>query len=216
MFGKVARIPEPNEELRKLEPLIPVLFEAFEGATESACAFFEGEEKPINAALHPCLVRYYARDFLQDKCQVVEEFEREEIANNGLCLAYRGRRYRIWKAEDERLPAPGPSGVKQAFLNQQLSMFLPEHGEARPVDLNLVILWNVDQQHRLTGLHLVCPKWASSDGLTAEAHWACPIEHPAAGMAGVPSEPRPTEPDGYKDLPIEIRETDARDIEQAE
>jgi len=213
MSMQTPQTPDPDDELQHLAPLMPLLFEGFEIATERACQFFEAESKPVNGALFAPLVRYHVREFLQDKGQVVDDFDREEMFNNGLCVTFGTRRIRMWKADDDTLPPPGSSLVKQSFLSQQLSWSLLDGQSPRLITLNLVILWNVDGQYRLSTLYLVCPKWAPHEGLAAEAYWARAIPHPATSIDAVQRAPSETK---SKDLPIEIYEAEVADIEEAQ
>ncbi len=204
--------PSPDDELRNLEPLIGLLYEGFERATEEACQFFEMRTKPIDPALYAPLVRYHMVQFLRDKGQVVDDFEQEKLFNNGLCVTFAGRCIRMWKAGDDTLPSPGSSIAKQSFLSQQLT-YLPETGGVlRPLVINLVILWNIDAHHRLKRLHLVCPKSASQDGLFVEAYWSCPIPHPATYVDT--SQVARSEIES-EDLPIGIRVPEAASNEEA-
>lgn len=205
-------IPDPDDELENLAPLIPILFEGFEAATEKASQFFESQSKPVNSALYPTLVRYYMREHLKDKGQVVDEFDREEIFNNGLCVTYGVRRIRMWKAYDDTIPPPGSSFTKQSFLGQQLAMSL--FGDnPKPIELNLVILWNVNSHYRLSGLYLACPKSALHNGAAAEAYWSRPIPHPAESLVDTHLEPKS---ESSKDLPIEVSEVEVDDSKRAQ
>lgn len=203
---------DPETEFRNLGSLLPTLFEGFEIATERAYQFFESPGKPVNSALYPALVRYYMREYLHDRGQVVDEFDREEIFNNGLCITYRTRRIRMWKAIDDLIPPPGQSFTKQNFLSQQLAMPLLDGGP-KLVELNLVILWNVDSHHRLRRLYLVCPKTSLHNGAVVEAYWSRLIPHPAeSSVSGVAE----AQPDESTDLPIEIADDGVDESKRAE
>jgi hypothetical protein len=190
--------PDPQEELDRLGPLILTLYEAFEAATQEGRQYFETRGRPINADLFPDLVRYHVKEFLDDRCQLLINFEREDTNRNGLRFAYRNRRYRMWKSDDDALPAPGKSQSKLEFLNQQPVLPGLEPYFQSVDGWNLVILWNVDSGYRLTALNLVCPK--SADATAATLHWSVVIPHPVMNMHVKPIADDTTD----DDLPIDL------------
>ena len=209
MCMKNASVPSYPDELAAIAPLIPILFPAFERSTERACEFFEKLGKEINVDLFPELVRYYMAEELKDKGLVLENYQFEEIRKNGLCLVFNQRRIRIWKADENDLPAPGNSGVKMGFLNQQLSFSLASDGAFIAVERNLVILWNVNVHHRFARLHLVMPESAENKWSTAGAYWAEEIPNPLLSDAAKPLE---TEDAESTDIPgIQHPDTDAEE-----
>ena len=202
-------IADPEQELEAIGPLIPLLFEAFEAATERACQFFE-PNSPVDSCLFPELVRYFMKGTLADKVEVVQDFEREAVGHNGLSVIFRGRRIRMWKAHDDELPPAGSSRAKRGFLNQQLALFLSETGDSQLVHLNLVILWNVSSSYRLRRLYLACPKSANGTWVPAESWWTREIQHPAAAALPGESSASPDMPD----LPFERTDIES-DAQQA-
>ena len=208
---KSTRVPTPEEEVQALGPLIPLLFEGFEGSTEAACHFFESQNKPVNPWLYPELVRYHMTDFLRDKVQVIEDFDPEEIIKNGLSLIFRRRRIRMWKAHDDELPAAGPSKTKLGFLNQQLSFYL-EDGAFQEIEHNLVVLWSVDRAQRLSKLYLLCPKSAESRWASGQAHWSRQLDNEL--LSDEEGTIRPAVPSDYPpDLPLEKANTELGDVD---
>lgn len=207
-------VPSQAAELSLLRPLLPLIWEALEIGTTNATKHFKDYKGKFSPYLFANLVRWHAGVFLQDKGYVLEEFEHEDMAADGLCLVYRKRRLRIWKAIEGELPAPGRSSIKKDFYNQKVRnpQLIPIDEEC-PVDLNLAILWNADSRHRLAALHLACPRWASHDGFKAGAWWTIQLDHPATATAGatgqsvVPSE---------RDLPIHLKEEPQVQVENAE
>jgi hypothetical protein len=201
--------PDRQRELATIVPLLPILYEATEGATSKASQYFEVDAnidplRRFSPNLYANLVRYHAGEFLRDKGQVLEDFEREEMLNDGLCFAYQGRRYRMWKSEGELPPLPGSSQAKRDFFNQMVGqprLFRLE--DETVIELNLILLWIADARHRLKELRLVCPKYSSVDGLKVGYWWNLLLDHPATMHAPVSAPPEPP-----KDLPITIRETE--------
>lgn len=195
--------PSSNEELQYLQPVIPIIYQAIDLATEAACAFFEQHSKPNNSALYPDLVRYYAGEELRDKGQVVEDFTRQPMGRNGLCIVFKGRRIRIWKADEDELPAPGTSSVKNGFLNQQLSWDMGAISEPVLIERNLAILWNVDSRRRLRRLYLVLPKATKNTWSPAEQYWSIEIPNPFLSDIPQSDAPKSKDPEaGTKDLPF--------------
>ena len=180
----------PTDEivLRDLTLLTPVVHRALESATLQTREFFDEMGKPINLSLAPCLVRYFAKEFLDGAGhQVVEEeeeveYQRQSLANNGLLLHCSRYWIRILKADQDGLPAAGPSGAKQAFYAQQLPLrFLDSEGvDEQPHRINLVILWHVDHLYNLTKFSIAYPKAASET--RSEVHWHVDIPHPIHTM----------------------------------
>jgi hypothetical protein len=207
--------PDRQRELATIAPLLPILYEATEGATLKASQYFEVDDstqalRRFSPNLYANLVRYHTGEFLHDKGHVLEDFEREDMLNDGLCFVFQGRRYRMWKAEGELPPLPGLSQPKRDFFNQMVGqprLFRLE--EETVVELNLILLWIVDTKHRLKELRLVCPKYASADGLRVAYWWNLLLDHPATMEAPIPSPPEPP-----KDLPITKRESEADREEQ--
>ncbi len=51
------QFPGPDFMFRRLAPLFPILYEAYENAVEQVRDYFLTRKRPINANLFPCLVR---------------------------------------------------------------------------------------------------------------------------------------------------------------
>lgn len=171
-------IPDSQKSLQDLQPITPLFYSAFEAATQNVKEFFEREAKQIDNWLAPCLVRYYAKGFLRNAGQDIDDepYDLDDsLSNNGLCLSYGNYQIRIWKTSDGHLPVPGPSQVRQAFFNQQLSLGFP-----LPVGkINLAILWSASASYGLAGLALSCPRGGKETRASVQEYWSVPIPHPA-------------------------------------
>lgn len=179
-------IPDSQEALSDLSQLIPTVYSTLEAAIQGAREFFDKENRPIDPYLAPCLVRYYAKQFLiaagcnaeyEDDVEHDEgdvEFKFHNLSNNGLALKSEKYQIRIWKSDDGELPVPGPSQVRQRFF-QQLSLDMSVSAERT----NLAILWEVSSNYTLIGLLLSCPKAGDNSRASVEAYWTIPIPHPA-------------------------------------
>jgi len=199
---KSTSAPDPEAELAALGPILPALFEAFEQATERAIDFFRHLTAPVNADLYPELVRYYVKSHLEAVGAVVDEFEREELGKNGLCISLSSRRIRMWKAHGDEVPPANGSAAKLAFLNQQLPLPMAAFQSLKQIDFNLVILWNVDGGYHFKGFFLCCPE--STSGSQVNVYWSVPVPHP--GDADQGSGPVAAPPDD--DLPMRPLDAD--------
>ena len=206
------QVPDQARELAIFEPLSTLLWEALEAGTSQATSFFASNTGRFSPSLFAHLVRWFGGSFLQDKGLFLEEFEPEEMLSDGLCFVFHSRRYRVWKSKNGELPPPGPSQAKRDFYNQrsaQPRLFVLD-GEVS-VELNLGALWSVGSSHRLSSLRLVCPRWASFDGLRAAEWWNVELPHPATLVAPV----SPDSASPQADLPIELQ-SQGDEMEQAE
>jgi hypothetical protein len=192
-------LPDPETELQTLALLEPVLREAFETGTELACQYFEAEGLEIDRALYPEIVRYRVKQFLDTQhlhaTDDDESYSRDPVRRNGLSLVYQNRRYRIWKADGDLIPSPGSSVARQSFLSQQTEMFLGSDGALRELQMNLVVLWNVDQNYRFRQFHLVYP--AEWDGQRVRTHWTVQVP-----MTALPRTAAPVSATADDDLPF--------------
>src|SRR4051812_6842159 len=165
---------DPEIAMEHLAELWPVLYSALEHATQETRGFFDQEDAPVNRALAPELVRYFACVALDDAGHVVE-YEREAIAKNGLSLKRSGYHLRVRKRANGKLPIPGPSKVLTTFWRQ---MTLFDAGATTDPDAHpLLVLWEVTASYKLVGLTLAYPVGTSDDNF--DALWMIDIPHPA-------------------------------------
>jgi hypothetical protein len=184
------------ETLKAIGPVINVAYPAIEAAVQESRAFFP-EDRPVDAALFPNLVRYHVKVALNARgLEAVEEdkplLKHEILPNNGLYLEYGPRRIRIRKADHGGLPVASSSSLRDFY--EQGSLF----GEAIAFQ-NLVLLW--DSLNGVVELKLACPK--TNDGAI---HWLEPVPHPAETHEAPPAE----EPKEF-DLPISLPEASSDD-----
>jgi hypothetical protein len=187
----------------ELATILDILTDALNVGVGQANGFFADERQLPDTYLHPALVRWYAKRYLNDAGTSVSddmdaEFSRDELANNGLLVSYRDVQIRVLKSDDGELPVPGRSRVKQAFYNQQLAFRFTPDGETSTFRLNLVLLWDVDHNFNLSSLVLVMP---GSGGLTrasVDEYWRTTLPVPLAAPLVVEPEPL------MEDLPITV------------
>lgn len=185
-------LPTFPHVLAQLQPIVPPVYSAIEGALQKTREFFESDRVDVDRSLAPNLVRYYAKRFLiaeglqtEYEQADVADYELRHLPNNGLCLQYDRHEIRILKADDGELPAPGQSMSRQKFWNWngQLSFNftydndLPTGTVEKPANLHLIILWDVDPfKYKLERLLLGCP--ISGNETTASAYFLEEIPHP--------------------------------------
>jgi hypothetical protein len=183
-------VPTPDEVLKALHPIIPAIYGALEAGVHSAREFFESRHAVIDPYHGPSHVRWEAKRYLDALNHEVSsvDYQREEIANNGLRLVF--SHYVIWilKSNSGELPAPGPSELRQQFYSQQMFAFMGSSQHEDPL-LALVVLWGVSATYQLGPLLLVCPEAGDSAKKSVKEYWKVSIPHPASIVEGPPSEP---------------------------
>src|SRR5687767_10386107 len=110
-------LPDPDDVLRELRPIIAALFTAVEDGVLLAQEFFGARQEVEEPHLYATLVRYQAKLAVDRSGQRVE-FDREDLANNGLCLTFGRLKLKIQKATRGGVRGPGISRSKQAFFRQ--------------------------------------------------------------------------------------------------
>jgi len=83
-----------------LEELIFAVHSAFEDAPRLAKKFFEDQEHKIDPFLINDLIRYYIKRHLASlHFDITENYDVDDIPNNGLSVKYKGYHIRILKAD---------------------------------------------------------------------------------------------------------------------
>lgn len=176
--------PASDDALRDLSDFLPIVWEAMDSAVTGAASFFP-DGVAIDTCLFPNLVRYYAKQFFENRHLQAEEeesteFDRIGLANNGLCVV-RGRyAIRIRKSDNGLVPVPGSSQTLQQFYKQQPLPFNLANRPIQIVDTSLMLLWEVDAVCRLVGMELSCPRAGTTTRSSVELHWSVPLVNPMA------------------------------------
>lgn len=205
--------PDQDVVLQELSPVLPFIYRGLEEAVEQTRDFFP-EEKPVDAALAPNLVRYFVKEYIDHKSSadsrlsVSNKFERESLPNNGLFLHYGPYRIRILKTDEGELPLPGPSRARRRFYQQTLPLWAQVSGEdLRPNLVNLVILWDVNSEYVLNDLSIACPRDVGESRGTVQCYWRAEIPHPALTQASDADDPaQDTDVGDAADLDLTTRE----------
>jgi hypothetical protein len=168
-----------------LDELPYLLHKVMDEAVTESRTFFEGRGERINTSLFPNLVRYFAKQLLENAYYKSLGYQVVELCNNGLFIIYDHNdciyQIRILKAdEDGGLPVHNLSEVKKDFF-KQANPVLPGMEDLTPFvltsRLKLVIIWDVDHNYILTTFQLVCP-----NGERGNVHFAGDIEHSATAI----------------------------------
>lgn len=172
-------VPDPDDVLAELRPLINLMIEGFEAGTMHTREYFEGQKiKPPLAAM---LTRSKVEDYLRARGHQIEEFEQQDAPLIGLRVSVGKYEIRIWKSLDDAIPFGGASDTKRRYLDQEqyVQGRLFAYGEETAwLPIRLVVLWNVDAAFRFLGLHVTLPKRAPEefDGET-EVYWTRRCAH---------------------------------------
>lgn len=158
--------------LRDLMPLIPLIYEGLDAATQRASQFFAEQNRAIDPYFASSYVRWAFKDYLLDKGKVLADYEPEELPNIGLSFRYKQYHIRIWKTSTGEVPHAGSSKRKLAFLTQNHTQL--RFPWADQVQLNLVILWSVDADYHLRQIFVACPKGDLTGSI--EWEWIEPID----------------------------------------
>jgi hypothetical protein len=197
---------EPAAEivLSKLGKVPPVLHDVLDKATTQARSFF-GEDQEIDTALFPDLVRYYAKELLQDPKYKSIGYVLAILNKNGLLLIYEQDgciyKIRVRKAdEDGELPIATLSTKMKEHLKQP-NLFLPgmeiqdlEEKYVSPSLVKLVVVWDCDSSFTLTDVWLAC--FRNEMGAT---HFVGEIPHSATTI---------TAPSVFDDIAEELDDLD--------
>ncbi len=172
--------PDFDTVAKDLQPLIDLAVEAFERGTVHARDYFQERNKRVDITLFNDLVRFWARDYLNDKGQFVEVvYQTADIANIGLSLTFDRYSVRIWKAKEGEIPPPGRSRAKHEFLNQFVQAEMEFPGLPRPVELNLALLWRMGPGYQFKGLELACPRATNGRYSPVDIYWSEPVGYSA-------------------------------------
>ena len=200
--------------------MLPFIYAGVEAAIEQTRDFFP-EEKPVDAALAPNLVRYYVKEYIDSKSpansqpSISYEFNRESLPNNGLFVHFGPYRIRILKADEGDLPLPGPSRARRRFYQQTLPLWAEVSGEDKPNPVNLVVLWDVNSEYVLNDLSIACPKDVGESHGSVQCHWRAEISHPALTQANdADSLVQDMDAGNVDDLDLTMREPEDTGTEQ--
>ncbi len=213
------RLPDAKEVVRHIQPMVPLLFRAIEGALQKTRLFFDNDKTEIDRCLAPNLFRFYAKALLASEGQraTYEEetdradYELQVLANNGLCLNYGKHEIRILKSDGDELPAPGHSKARQRFWNWNGQMPIPftyeEQGVADTIDdfaLHLIVLWDViPNKYTLNKVWIACPIQGAETKDSVMAHFIEELSHPLESSNVIPMiEAEPP----VDDLDLELKE----------
>lgn len=205
-----------HDKIRQdLEELIFAVHGAFEDAPRLAKQFFEDQKRKVDPFLINDLIRYYIKRHLAGlRFDVTENYDVDDLPNNGLSVTYKGYRVRILKAERGDLPIPH-SGTKIDFYNQQLSLdsLVDDDDNLRQPTLrpNVLILWELTPNYDFNQLYLACPKTGGKKRKFVTAYFNEAIEHPVYSLKPEDQTVEMIEEDEIDIARIEIKKTQQYD-----
>lgn len=187
--------PIAHAILNRLERVHPVIHDVLDKSTTEARNFFEKRKQEVDSNLYSDLVRYYAKELLQQPKYKNIGYILTVLNKNGLLLIYEQDgcvyRIRVRKAdEDGELPISGLSKSMKRFIAQRTPLlpgfedfFQSVEGESEgdrlsTTLLKLVVVWDVDVNYILTDAWLACYK-----DTTGAKHFAGEIPHSAIAVA---------------------------------
>lgn len=181
--------PEFEDIYGEVVRLLIRTHEVMEQAIPQAKGFFVEENKPVDIYLFNDLVRYYAKEMLQDSGFTVEddleevaEYRFKTLVNNGLSGEFNQYSFRILKADHGSVPMP-VSQEKRNFYNQHQQLALPFNAldiePSMKVRPNILILWEIDSQYSFLRLRLACPKTVGDTCESLEVYFNEPLPHAA-------------------------------------
>ena len=164
---------------KDLEPLINDVYAALEDAPRLAKEkFFEPQELKIDPFLINDIIRFYVKRYLTKlQFDVTEDYEVDDLANNGLKVRYHGYHVRILKADNGQLPVPGISENKKAFYNQQLTLDSLDFNKSNDDHLrpNILLLWELTDDYDFKQMLVACPKSGGKTRQSVTSYFNEPI-----------------------------------------
>jgi len=183
--------PEPERVYQELNGFLTEVYRFLDKAVAAGRRDLEIRKRPYDVHHFGSMVRNELRNQLADHAKSVDPrlVVNEDLPMNGIDLLYNSYHLKVRKGRDHVTPSAG-SEVGRAFMEQR-PLFDDE-----PSELNLVILYDLDDRLSLAAAELLCP-----NGAGEEAAWWVEIPSPLAATAVAPSTP-PT----ADNLPLEHEE----------
>ncbi len=191
--------------LNCLDPIVPLLTQAAEHATERARSYFKDQTlesaKVRDRYLFAHLVRHQICAYLNDRGQMAQ-VDTRWLPNSGVAFSLDWLDVRFLKSYFGKLPAPGHSQVKQAFYHQAIESSLWDQGEPSFERVNIVVTWDVDGGGGLSTLDVYSPCWGGTARDSARSFWHETLVHPAVAYQPAPADEYAEEED-REDIDIE-------------
>jgi hypothetical protein len=177
--------------LARLEPVVSLLHEGAEYATERSRSYFAEQSLAAARVRDKSAFAHLVRHQL--KAYLIEHGQQAQLQplwrqNSGVAFPLDWLDVLVLKSFYGRLPAPGRSRPKQAFYHQTIadSLWLPERRTYQRV--NIVITWDVDVFGNLSVLHVYSPSGGGIAPDSAKSFWDQALAHPATSYQAAPDE----------------------------
>lgn len=177
--------------LDRLEPVVPLLHEASEYATERGRSYFAEQQfaaaRTRDKHVFATIVRHHLKAYL------IERGQSARVAplwrsNCGVAFALDFIDLLLLKSWYGRLPAPGRSRVKTAFYTQTVEPPLWDMNVRSFDRVNTIVTWDVDSFGNLSVLEAYSPSGGGTSPDSARWHWRAALAHPATTYEPVPDE----------------------------
>jgi hypothetical protein len=201
-----ARVPRQETALKRVAPIVPEIYRAFEHGTMKSSQYFSVENLQRDPYLEAMLVKAHAREHLH-KAPDFSKVVFDKLAMCGIAFRYGKWQFRLWKSADPRqpkVPQPGHSAKRRLYFVQPEQLVLFDHKKKVTPKLHLIILWNLDTRGDLEKLWLVCPESFDPESGAIRVYWVAELPNPVTGLQASPAL-SPTTP-----LPFTPREIEKR------
>ncbi len=182
-----ASVPDQQKALKRVAPLVPEIYRAFEHGTMKATDYFRSENLPRDPYLEAMLVKAHAREQLR-KAPDFSKVAFDRMAMCGISFCHDRWQFRLWKSANRgepKVPSPGNSEKRKLYFvqPQQLDLFHHKKKVTGP-KLHLIILWNLDARGNLEKLWLVCPENFNPQTGEIRVHWVAELPNPLTATRG--------------------------------
>lgn len=178
-----------DEVFSGLLPFLTHLYRILESSIELSLQGFQARNRSFEAHHFASGVRHEAKCRLEELAEVFP-CTVNDVANNGLFVLHQGYAIRIRKADDGGLPIAGSRTLEAFYEQMPLPLISVTSGQPVSSEMNLVIIWEVDAQHHLAWVEVVCPLGED------EILWRRAVPHPATvAVPPAPTAPAPIEDD---------------------
>lgn len=210
-MNELLSLPGPEEAIQELwGPLVQIV-SALDFGTMRARKYFEADDKdkPPDKYLASHIARFQARKYLAEAGAAVEQegggFDMSSLALSGLLMRVGRYRIRIWKADDDEIPAPGQSEERKKFF-QQMPLSNAVDGERV---VNLIVAWDAGSPYSLASLEIACPIRGEESRDSVVYEWRTPLD--LSLLRVVPVQPDEPDPNDDGDLEMGLKRKKAEE-----
>ncbi len=172
--------PDGQKDLDRHRAFLELVYRGLEAGVESTRAHFTTFKLTYSGTAFSSLVRCHLHEHIERNKHLHPELKVLRLANDGVLIEHAGCVMRMWKAgEDGTLP-PARSSQTKAEHYRQVELFA--YGTPGVSPRKLVILFELDEQHALSEVWLVCPRNDVDSWNPPDIHWQIRVPHPAESI----------------------------------